>query len=184
MAAKIIESTEQGLNLQTGKTKFQAVLANWVCTGPYRGVKLAEHAAQNLSKEKAKKYKKALWTRLQIPHQPQLGNGYHNKFICKQNKKGKLNGCTRAVSRKITHLNLTWCSRTWKQKNLMWSSLEKKILLLEAIWYTFLWRKKNPQILQSDCPFGTRKKQTCCYCYIKAKMSNTWAVNLVEMSNC
>lgn len=34
-------------------------------------------------------------------------------------------------------------------------------------------KKKNPQILQSDCPFGTRKKQTCCYCYIKAKMSNT-----------
>lgn len=29
-------------------------------------------------------------------------------------------------SDKKTYLYLTWCSKTWKQKNLMWSSLGKK----------------------------------------------------------
>lgn len=45
-------------------------------------------------------------------------------------------------------------------------------------------KEKIPQTLQSDCPFGTRKNQTCCYCYFKAKAPNTQVVNVIEVSNC
>lgn len=63
------------------------------------------------------------------------------------------------MSRKITHLNLTWCSRTWKQKNLMWSSLEKKTLLLEAIWYTFCEEKKCLKYYNQIAPLAPEKDQ-------------------------
>lgn len=148
-SAKISESTEWGLNLQTGIAKFQAVLANWVCIGPYTGVRVAESRICRSKPLQGKgKEIQTLCTRLQTPHQLQLGNTHHLKFICKQNIKGEWNWCIWMVSRKITHLNLTWCSRTWKQKNLMWSSLEKKTLLLEAIWYIFCEEKNASNIWQ------------------------------------
>lgn len=40
-------------------------------------------------------------------------------------------------------------------------------------------KKKVPQILQSDCPFGTRQKPN-----LLLLLLQSGAVNLVEMSNC